>query len=339
MEKANHPVTVLCGLLGVSTSAYYAWVGAAAARVVRLRAEELLVAEISLIHAASRGAYGSPRVHAELRRRGHEINRKKVERLMREHRIAGITRRTGRRCLTRQERGARFAPDLIGRDFTATRPGARLVGDVTYIPTDEGFLYLAGWVDLATKEIISWSIGAHHDGALVTRALEMAHHRGGLLPGCVIHSDRGGEYTDTGLRNTIGRYGYRQSMGRTGSCFDNAVAESHWAVIKTEIGHRDRPDHDSARAALFEYTEVFYHRQRLRKYPKRGYLTPRKAREHHRQPPQPDSLTNQATVPPHAGSPLLGSSGQQAQGPTRVCGRALSRTRFLKTRCISRAFS
>lgn len=117
MEKANHPVTVLCGLLGVSTSAYYAWVGAAAAaRVVRLRAEQLLVAEIALIHAASRGAYGSPRVHAELRRRGHEINRKKVERLMREHRITRITRRTGRRCLTRLERGARFAPDLIGRD-------------------------------------------------------------------------------------------------------------------------------------------------------------------------------------------------------------------------------
>jgi putative transposase len=283
VEKANHPVTLLCALLGVSTSAYYAWLATAAARLVRLRAEELLVAEIALIHAASRGVYGSPRVHAELRRRGHQVNRKKVERLMREHRITGITRRTGRRCLTQQERGARFAPDLIGRDFTAPRPGARLVGDVTYIPTGEGFLYLAGWVDLATKEIIGWSMGEHHDGALVTRALEMARQRGGLLPGCVIHSDRGGEYTDAGLRGLIARCGYRQSMGRTGSCFDNAVAESHWAVIKTEIGTRDWPDRNTARAALFDYIEVFYHRQRLRKYPKWGYLTPHEAREHYRQ--------------------------------------------------------
>lgn len=282
-EKANHPVTALCALLGVSTSAYYEWAGKAVVRLARLRAEELLVAEIALIHAASRGAYGSPRVHAELQRRGHRINRKKVERLMREHRIAGFTRRTGRRCLTRQQRGARFAPDLIGRDFTAERPGTRLVGDVTYIPTEQGFLYLAGWVDLATKEIIGWSMGAHHDGALVTRALEMAHQRGGLLPGCVIHSDRGGEYTDAGFKNMIEHYGYRQSMGRTGSCFDNAAAESHWALIKTEIGAREWPDHASARVALFEYIEVFYHRQRLRKYPTWGYLTPLEARERYRQ--------------------------------------------------------
>jgi transposase InsO family protein len=283
VEKANHAVTLLCGLLDVSTSAYYDYLAASAARLARVRAEELLVAEIVLIHVGSRGAYGSPRVHAELARRGHRVNLKKVERLMRENGIAGFTRRKGRRCLTRQERDARFSPDLIGRDFTARGPGERLVGDVTYIPTDEGFLYLAGWVDLATKEVIGWSMSEHHDGALVSAALKMARQRGGLLPGCVIHSDRGGEFTAAEFRGLIAEFGYRQSMGRTGSCYDNAVAESHWALIKTEIGIREWPDHASARAALFEYIEVFYNRQRLRKYPEWGYLTPLEARQRHRQ--------------------------------------------------------
>ncbi|WP_169739797.1 IS3 family transposase [Actinospica robiniae] len=282
-EKAHHAVTLLCGVLGVSRNAYYDWVAAAAARLARVRAEELLVAEIVLIHLGSRGAYGSPRVHAELVRRGHRVNRKRVERLMRDHSIAGFTRRRGRRCLTKQDHAARFAPDLIGRDFTARAPGERLVGDVTCIPTGEGFLYLAGWVDLATKEVIGWSMGEHHDGALVGAALEMARARGRLRPGCVVHSDRGGEYTGSGFRGLIARCGYRQSMGRTGSCYDNAVAESHWALIKTEIGVREWPDRASARAALFEYIEVFYNRKRLRKYPGWGYLTPLEARQRYGQ--------------------------------------------------------
>lgn len=139
-------------------SAYYTWLAGRAARVALLRAEELLGAEIALIHAASRVAYGAPRVHAELRRRGKQINRKKVERIMRERGIAGITRRW-RRGLTRPERKAVFAPDLIGRDFTAPRPGTRIVSDITYLPTEEGWLYLACWMDLATREIVGWSMG------------------------------------------------------------------------------------------------------------------------------------------------------------------------------------
>jgi putative transposase len=138
-QKAHHAVAALCRDLQVSRSAYYQWHEQAAARLARIRAEEALLAEIALVHAASRGAYGVPRVHAQLRRHGHLVNRKKVERIMRENHITGITRRTGRRCLTRQERSARFAPD-----FTARVPGTRLVGDVTYIPTDEGWLFWPG---------------------------------------------------------------------------------------------------------------------------------------------------------------------------------------------------
>jgi transposase InsO family protein len=266
----------------VSRSAYYQWHEQAAARLARMRAEEALLAEITLVHVASRGAYGSPRVHAQLRRRGHLVNRKKVERIMRENHITGITRRTGRRCLTRQERSARFAPDLIGRDFTARAPGTRLVGDVTYIPTDEGWLYLAGWLDLATRELIGWAVSEHHDAALTRAALAMARRRGQLRGGCVVHSDRGGEYTADDLRKDIHEYGYVQSMGRTGSCYDNAASESLWAVIKCEIGAHRWPTRASARAALFEYIEVFYNRQRLRKYPEWGYLTPLEARQRFR---------------------------------------------------------
>lgn len=282
-QKAEHRVAVLCRDLEISRSAYYRWCAGAEARRERARDRELLVAEVTLIWIGSRRTYGVPRVHAELRRRGRVVNRKKLERLMRENRIIGCHRRRGRRSLTKQEKAARFAPDLIGRDFTAKQPGQRLVGDVTYIPTADGWLYLAGWIDLATKELIGWSMGAAHDAALVGAALEMAHQRGDLRTGCVIHSDRGGEYTAQEFKEKIAEYGYTQSMGRTGSCYDNAVAESHWAVIKTEIGTRLWPDRASARADLFEFIEVFYNRQRLRRYPDWGYLTPLEARQHYRQ--------------------------------------------------------
>ena len=283
VQKADHRVAALCRDLEISRSAYYQWLAEAVARRERARARELLVAEITLIWIGSRRTYGVPRIHAELRRRGRTVNRKKIERLMRENGITGCHRRRGRKSLTKQEKAARFAPDLIGRDFTAKQPGERLVGDVTYIPTADGWLYLAGWIDLATKELIGWSMGERHDSALVGAALEMANQRGGLQKGCIVHSDRGGEYTAREFKEKIAEYGYTQSMGRTGSCYDNAVAESHWAVIKTEIGTRFWPGRTQARADLFDFIEVFYNRQRIRRYPEWGYLTPHEARQRYHQ--------------------------------------------------------
>lgn len=274
-------MTLLCRTLGVHRSAYYLWEASRAARLAVLRAEELLAAEIALIHAASRGAYGAPRVHAELRRRGRQVNRKKVERIMRERGIAGITRR--RRGLSRPERKAVFAPDLIGRDFTAIRPGMRIVGDITYLPTEQGWLYLACWMDLATREIVGWSMAEHHRAELVIDALRMAVGRGGLEPGCIAHSDRRSEYTSAGFRAVIAQLGLRQSMGRTGSCYDNAACESLWAVLKEEIGTRTWPDQASARTEVFEFIEAFYNRKRLRRHPEFGYLTPLETRERLRQ--------------------------------------------------------
>jgi transposase InsO family protein len=217
-------------------------------------------------------------VHAELRRRGRQVNRKKVERIMRERGIAGITRRR-RRGLTRPERKAVFAPDLIGRDFTAPRPGMRLVSDITYLPTEEGWLYLACWMDLATREIVGWSMAEHHRAELVVDALKMALGRARLEPGAIAHSDRGSEYTSAEFKDILKELGLRQSMGRTGSCYDNAACESLWAVLKAEIGTRIWPDRATARSQVFEFIEAFYNRKRLRRHPEFGYLTPAETRE------------------------------------------------------------
>nr|WSX54149.1 IS3 family transposase [Streptomyces sp. NBC_00974] len=278
-EKANYTIVLLCTVMKTARSTYYAWVAGAEAREARRRADETLAHEITVIHIASRRNYGVPRVTAELRRQGRVVNRKRVARVMRENGIAGNSRRTGRRGLTK----AAPSPDLIGRDFTAIRPGTKIVGDITHIPTAEGWLYLASWLDLATREIIGYPMADHHRADLVVDALDMAAALGRLEPGCVIHSDRGSEYTSGQLRTKISKLGHRQSVGRTGSCFDNAAAESFWAVPKEEIGTRFWPDRATARADIFDFIETFYNRRRLRKHIHWGYLTPHETRLRYRQ--------------------------------------------------------
>jgi putative transposase len=281
-EKTTHSVALLCRLLKVARSSFYAWLASERARAARKAADDALAHEITVLHIASKHTYGVPRVHAGLRRLGRPVNRKRVERVMRERGIAGVTRRR-RRSLTRPARKAVPAADLIGRDFTANAPGTKLVGDITYVPTDEGWLYLATWLDLATREIVGYSMADHHRASLVVNALAMAAGRGRLQLGCIAHSDRGSEYTSDELRCTIGRLGLRQSMGRTGSCYDNAAAESFFALLKEEIGTRRWPDRASARADIFSFIETFYNRQRLRKHPAWGYLTPLETRQRYDQ--------------------------------------------------------
>ncbi|MGW2395634.1 IS3 family transposase [Kitasatospora sp. NPDC001664] len=208
------------------------------------------------------------------------MNHKRVERLMRERGIAGITRRR-RRSLTRPDHQARPAPDLIGRDFAATRPGTRLVGDITYLPTGQGWLYLACWLDLATREVVGYAMAEHHRADLVVDALHMAHARGRLESGRVAHNDRGSEYTSTQFRTAATQLGILASTGRTGSCYDNAPAESFWALLEAEIGTHEWPDRATARADVFAYIETFYNRRRLRRHPAWGYLTPHETRQRH----------------------------------------------------------
>ncbi|MGW2207321.1 IS3 family transposase [Streptomyces sp. NPDC001774] len=277
-EKASYAVVLLCRVMKTARSTCYAWAAGIEAREARRREDQALAHEIAVIHVASKGTYGVPRVTAELRRQGRLVNRKRVERIMREHGIAGHSRCTGRRSLTKQDTRAVAAPDLIGRDFHADRPGTKIVGDITCIPTAEGWLYLAGWLDLATREIIGYSMADHHRAELVVDALDMAANLGRLQPGCVIHSDRRSEYTSTQLRNKVRELDGRQSMGRTGICYDNAAAESFRAVLKEETGARFWPDRATARAEIFTFIETFCNRRRLRKHIHWGYLTPHETR-------------------------------------------------------------
>jgi transposase InsO family protein len=279
-EKANYPITLLCRVLHVARSSYYAWREGETARRRRQAADDVLAHEITVLHIASRRTYGVPRIHAELRRLGRRVNHKRVARVMRERDIRGASRRR-HRSLTRSDREAKPAPDLIRRDFHAERPGTKLVGDITYLPTAEGWLYLACWLDLATREVVGYAMADHHRAELVVDALDMAHGRTLLEPGCVIHSDRGSEYTSAQFRDRIGELGLRQSCGRTGSCFDNAAAESFWALLKEEIGTRTWPDRATARAEVFNFIETFYNRRRLRKHKIFGYLTPAETRQRH----------------------------------------------------------
>jgi transposase InsO family protein len=273
-KAAGFPVAAACNAAGVQRSAYYAWTARTAqGPSVAERAEASLVAEVRRVHARSRGTYGAPRVTAELRRRGWAANHKRVERLMRVHGIVGYRPRR-RRSLTQQDRAAPPAPDLLGRLFDPDQPDVAWCGDVTYVPTDEGWLYLASVLDLASRHLLGYSMGTHHDAGLVTRALDAAAATRGRarMPGTIFHTDRGGEYASTACVQACQRLGLRRSMGRTGSCLDNAVAEAWFASLKVElVGRAHYHTRAEARAAIFGWI-AWYNRFRL--HSTRGYLPP-----------------------------------------------------------------
>jgi transposase InsO family protein len=279
-HHATYGVTRLCRVLAVGRrQGYYEWVAAQPARQERAEAEDDLAAEIRTIHGEHKGSYGSPRVTDELRRRGRRVNRKRVERIMRERHIVGITRRR-RRSLTKQDTTAAPAPDLIGRDFTSPAPGHRLVGDITYLPTQEGWLYLATTIDLFNREVVGYAMAEHMRADLVCDAVELAHRRGLVKPRAIFHSDRGSQYTSTEFRTTLKTLHMRGSMGRVGSCYDNAVAESFFATLKAEIGTRVWTTRADARRAVFAYL-AYYNRNRL--HSTLSHRTPYEARVCYRQ--------------------------------------------------------
>jgi transposase InsO family protein len=273
-KAAGFPVAAACTAAGVARSAYYAWTASTAQGPSdRHREEARLVAEIRRIHARSKGTYGAPRVTAELRRRGWSANHKRIERLMRTHGIVGYRPRR-RRSLTKQDHAAAPAPDLLGRLFDPDQVDVAWCGDITYIPTDEGWLYLASVIDLASRHLLGYSMGTHHDAALVCDALDAAVATRGRrrMPDTIFHSDRGSEYTSAACIDACTRLGLRRSMGRTGSCLDNAVAESWFASLKVELvdraHYRTRAE---ARTAIFAWI-AWYNRFRL--HSTRDYLPP-----------------------------------------------------------------
>lgn len=214
-HRAEFGVQRLCRVLNVRRPGFYEWLDAEPARQARQAAEDALAAQITEIHTVHRHAYGSKRVTVELRRRGQRVNRKKVERIMRQRGIVGLTRRR-RRSLTKQDVTAPPAPDLIGRDFTAPAPGQRFVGDITYLPTEEGWLYLATVIDLHTREVVGHALAGHMRAELCSQAIDLAVARGLTSPNAIFHSDRGSQYTSAAFRKTLTSARLRASMGRTG---------------------------------------------------------------------------------------------------------------------------
>jgi transposase InsO family protein len=272
-EKANYPVVWMCRLLGVSRSTFYAWRNRAETATAARRRE--LAGHVRRVFAASRGTYGCRRVAAALNREGHACSVGLVAELMRELGLKACQPRAYKRT-TRPGARPVASPDLIRRDFSAERPGVRLVGDITYLRTGEGWLYLATVIDLATRMVVGWQTAAHLRTNLVVDALAMAIRHGHVRPEAVFHADRGCQYTSADFSRFCTGNQIRTSVGRTGVCWDNAAAESFFATLKNEMYHRQRFDSRArARFAVAEYIEIFYNRQRL--HSALDYRTPAEA--------------------------------------------------------------
>jgi putative transposase len=269
-EKASYSVSLLCKVLKVSRSGYHAWKDRPPSK--RARENAALTERIREIHHRSRGTYGYPRVHAELRALGVLCSRKRVARLMRKDRLQGCIRGRRRKHTTRQNPLAVPAPDLVERNFVATAPDRLWTADITYLPTDEGFLYLAFILDVYSRKVVGWSMANHLRSELVAAALEMAIRRRNPSAGLIHHSDRGVQYTALSFGKRLEQAGIVPSMGRAGSALDNAISESFVSTLKSEIGVSRYLSRQAARASIFEFIELFYNR--VRRHSSLGYLSP-----------------------------------------------------------------
>jgi putative transposase len=270
-EKANHPVALLCRVLGVSRAGYYAWRGRPPS--ARAAADAALTETICAIHRGSRGTYGAPRVHAELaEEHGVRCGRKRVARLMRTAGLAGCHRRRAPRT-TRRDEAAAPAPDLVRRAFAAEEPDRLWVADLTSLPTWQGFLYLAVVLDACSRRVVGWAMADHLRAELVVAALEMALWNRRPEAGLVHHSDRGCQYTSLAFGQRCRRAGVVPSMGSVGDAYDNALAESFFATLECELIQRCRwRTHAEARTAVFDFLEGFYNPRR--RHSALGYLSP-----------------------------------------------------------------
>jgi transposase InsO family protein len=264
------PVAWMCDALDVSESGYHAWSARAPSEGEHRRGR--LVAAIEVIHAEVKGRYGSPRMTAELNARGHACSENTVANLMREH---GIRAKAPRRFVptTDSRHGLPVAGNVLDRDFAPAGPNATWSADITYVPTADGWLYLAVVEDLFSRMIVGWAMDGTMTSRLVVDALEMAVRRRLPGDGLVAHSDRGSQYASAHYQGLLGRHGITCSMSRVAQCWDNAPVESFFASLKRELVHSERyTTRDEARASIFEYVEVFYNR--VRRHSSLGYVSP-----------------------------------------------------------------
>jgi transposase InsO family protein len=269
-EKAHYPVAVLCEVLGVSRSGFYAWQGREPC--ARAKADAHLGTVVAAAHRSSRGRYGSPRVHAELRARGTHVGRKRVARLMRERGLVGRRKRAFRRT-TESNHSDPIAPNLLERRFEVEAPNQVWVTDVTYIATGEGWAYLAAILDLFSRRVVGWAISPSNDRALALSALTSALLDRKPLPGLLHHSDRGSPYASQDYRDELVAHGIVASMSRKGDCWDNAVAESFFATLRAELVNDEiYPTRAAATRSIGQYIDGFYNPER--RHSTLGYVSP-----------------------------------------------------------------
>jgi putative transposase len=261
----------MCSWLTVSSSGYYEWRSRPQSATAARR--ETLKQLIGVIFELSDETYGHRRVHAALLRSGHACSPELVRALMRELGLVPCQPRPWRHSLTEADPAAGPLPDLVGRDFTASAPGEKMVGDITYLPSWQGWTFLATVIDCYTRQVIGWAMGDTYKTPLISAAIGMAVRNHDIKDGAIFHSDRGSNYTSAEFGRVLRDFGIRQSVGRTGICYDNAMAESFFAALKNERVHRTQyPTRDHAMNDVARYIELRYNSQRL--HSGLGYKTP-----------------------------------------------------------------
>ena len=271
--KTEHPVLRLCAELDVSASGYYDWQSRRVCPGPRALQDQALKQEIQSIHAASRQTYGSPRIVMELRKAGARHGRNRVARLMKQEGLCGRQKSRYRVQTTDSNHNEPIAPNRLAEAPKASAPNQIWVADITYVQTQEGWLYVAAILDLYSRKIVGWAMGEHIDTALILKALFMALLHRQPPPSLLFHSDRGVQYASTDYRTALAQAGLVASMSRKGNCYDNAAMESFWSTLKLELVYRrDFQTRAHARSEIFDYIEVFYNRQRS--HSALNYLSP-----------------------------------------------------------------
>jgi putative transposase len=277
-HRVSWPVVAMCRVLQVSRSGFFAWLKRRASR--RSQRQRELVEKIRIAHQENRKLYGSPRVHRALLVDGQTVSRNTVAKLMRQEKIRAKSRRKFVPKTTDSRHGHPVAQNILDRDFQAEAPDRKWLVDITYVPTDQGWLYLAGVLDCFSRKIVGWSMAEHLQTTLASDALEMALQQRALqnrteqtADALLHHSDRGVQYASDDYQHRLKSRGITASMSGKGDCWDNAMMESFWATLKTELIHQSHyATREQARAAIFEYIEVFYNRKRL--HSALGYVSP-----------------------------------------------------------------
>ena len=269
-HRQEFPVRRMCQVLGVSASGFYAWRQRRPS--ARKMANDKLLSQIKQVHAESRGTYGSPRVHAVLVQQGVACGRHRLARLMQQQGLRAKGKRRYKRT-TNAVHPYPITPNVLNQEFMAQAPNKKWVGDITYIPTGEGWLYLAAVMDLYSRRVVGWAMADHMKQELTVKALSMALSQCRPKPGLLHHTDRGCQYAATQYRALLHQHQIQVSMSRSGNCYDNAPMESFFATLKAELAHYGGyGTRQQARAEIFEYIEVFYNRRR--RHSSLGYLSP-----------------------------------------------------------------